>query len=93
MTLHITTHGDALRPRRVAVATGLAVVITAATTLVHLGTDLDATVRVDYVLISSICAAGAISTLLAGVLTYRSALVMQELTQTRSELARISRTD
>jgi diguanylate cyclase (GGDEF)-like protein len=95
MTLQITTHGDALRhtARRVAVATSLAVVITAATTLVHLGIDLDASVPVGYVMISSICAAGAISTLLAGVLTYRSALVMRELTQTRSELARISRTD
>jgi diguanylate cyclase (GGDEF)-like protein len=95
MTLRITTHDDALRhtARRVAVAASLAVAITVATTLVLLGTDLDATVRVGYVLITSICAAGAIATLLAGALTYRSTLVMQELTQTRSELARISRTD
>jgi diguanylate cyclase (GGDEF)-like protein len=95
MTIHITTHGDALRhtARRVALAAGLSIAITVVTILVQLGTDLDATVRVGYVMISSICAAGAIATLLAGALTYRSALVMQELTQTRSELARISRTD
>jgi diguanylate cyclase (GGDEF)-like protein len=67
--------------------------MTAATTLLHLGTDLDASVRVGYVLISSICAAVAISALLAAALTYRSALLMQELTLTRSELSRISRTD
>jgi PleD family two-component response regulator len=34
-----------------------------------------------------------ISALLAGGLSYRSALVMQELTLTRAELLRISRTD
>ena len=95
MTIHITSHDDVLRhtARRVALAATLAVVITAATVLAQFGSDLDATVPVGYIMISSICAAAAISTLLAGALSYRSALVMQELTQTRSELARISHTD
>jgi diguanylate cyclase (GGDEF)-like protein len=95
MTVQITTHADALRhtARRVAVAAGLSVAITAATLLMDLGTNLDATVRVGYVMIASICAAGAISTLLAGIMTYRSALLMQELMLTRSELAQMSRTD
>jgi diguanylate cyclase (GGDEF)-like protein len=95
MPIQITTHGDALRhtARRVVVAASLAVVMTAATMLLHLGTDLDASVRVGYVMISSICAAVAISALLAGALTYRSALLMQELTLTRSELSRLSHTD
>lgn len=95
MTIEINTHGDVLRHTagRVAVATTLAIAITVVTVLVQLGTDMDATIRVGYVMLSSIFAAGAIAMLLTGALTYRSALVMQELTQTRSELTRISRTD
>jgi diguanylate cyclase (GGDEF)-like protein len=95
MTIQITTHDDVLRhtARRVGLAAGLSVAITAATLLGQFGTDLDATIRVSYVMISGICAAGAISALLAGALTYRSALVMRELTQARSELAHISCTD
>jgi diguanylate cyclase (GGDEF)-like protein len=95
MTFQITTHADVLRhtARRVVLASGLAILITTVTALMHLGTDMDATVRVGYVLISSVCAAAAISTLLTGALTYRSALVTQELTRTRSELARLSHTD
>lgn len=95
MTFQIRTHRDVLRhtARRVVLATGLAVIITTVTALLHLGTDMDAPVRVGYVLVSSICAAAAISTLLTGALTYRSALVTQELTRTRSELARLSHTD
>lgn len=95
MTIQITTHRDALRHTvsRVVVATSLSIALTVVVIVVQLGTDLDATVRVGYVMISSICAAGAIAMLLTGILTYRSATVMQELTQTRMELARISRTD
>ena len=95
MTSQITTHGDVLRHtgRRIVVASGLAVIITTVTALVQFGTDMDATVRVGYVMTSSICAACAISILLAGVLTYRSGLVTQELTRTRSELSRLSYTD
>ena len=95
MTFQITTRGDALRhtARRVAVAVSLTVVMTAVTILLHLGTDLDAGVRVGYVIFSSICAATAISAVLAGALSFRSALLMRDLTLARSELARISHTD
>jgi diguanylate cyclase (GGDEF)-like protein len=95
MTIQITTHSDVLRHTagRVAVAVGLTIVMTLASTLLHLGTDLDATVRVDYVIIASLCAATTISAMLAGGLSYRSALLMQELTRARSELSHISRTD
>jgi diguanylate cyclase (GGDEF)-like protein len=95
MTIQIHTRGDALRhtARRVAVAVSLAVVMTAVTTLVNLGTNLDATIRVGQVITSSICVAAAISAILAAALTYRSALLMQELTLTRSELSRLSHTD
>jgi diguanylate cyclase (GGDEF)-like protein len=95
MTFQITTRGDALRHTagRVAVAVGLTIVMTAATVLLHLGTDLDAGIRVGDVLFASICAATAISAALAGALSFRSALLMRDLTLARSELARISRTD
>jgi diguanylate cyclase (GGDEF)-like protein len=95
MTFQITTRGDALRhtARRVAVAVSLTVVMVTVTTLLHLGTDFDASVRVGDVMFNSICAAVAISTVLAAGLTYRSALLMRDLTLARSELSRLSHTD
>ncbi len=95
MTVQITTHRDVLRhtARRVSVAVGLTLVLTAAITLMHLGTNPSALVRVGDVMIMSICAATMISAVLSGIMTYRSALLMQELTLTRSELSRISQTD
>jgi diguanylate cyclase (GGDEF)-like protein len=62
-------------------------------TLGEFGTDLDATVRVGLVLTSYMIISVVISALLTSALTYRSALVMQELNLTRAELLRISRTD
>jgi diguanylate cyclase (GGDEF)-like protein len=95
MTLHISTHGDALRhtARRIGLASALAVVFTATAVLMQMGTDLDATVRVGFVLVSNICTAGAIASLLTGALAYRSSLVMRDLTLARSELSRLSHTD
>ena len=95
MTFQITTRGDALRHTfgRVVVAVSLTVVMTAATMLLQLGTDLDASVGVGEVIFSTICAAVAISAVLAGGLSFRSALLMRDLTLARSELARISHTD
>jgi len=95
MTIQITTHRDVLRHtvRRVAVAVGLTIVMTVATTLLHFGTNPAALVRVDDVIIMSLCAAASVSAALSGIMTYSSALLMQELTLTRSELSRISQTD
>ena len=95
MSIQITTHKDVLRhtARRVAVATGLTIALTLVTTILTLGTNLDALVRVDYVILMSLCAATSISASLSGVLSYRSALLMQQLTLMRGELARISQTD
>src|SRR3977135_299646 len=95
MTIQITTHRDVLRhtARRVAVAVGLTIVMTLAITLLHLGTNPAALVRVDDVIIMSLCAATSVSATLSGIMTYRSALLMQELTLTRSELSRLSHTD
>lgn len=95
MSTQIITRSDALRhtAKRAGLAVGLTVVMTAAVTILDLGTDLNAPVRTGYVMFTSIGVAAAISSLLAGVLIYRSALLMQQLTLTRAELLRISETD
>jgi diguanylate cyclase (GGDEF)-like protein len=95
MSFHITTPKDVLRhtARRVAVASGLSVVMTSAITLLTLGTNPDALVPVGFVIIMSLAAATTISASLSGALSYRSALLMQQLTLMRGELARISQTD
>ena len=91
----IQTQREVLRhtARRVAIAVSLTAVMTLATVTMQLGTDPDAVVRVGHVLTLSLCAAIAISAFLSGTLSYRSALLMKELTLTRAELFRISRTD
>jgi diguanylate cyclase (GGDEF)-like protein len=95
MSHQITTRGDAVRhtAKRAGLAVGLTVIMTAAITVMDLGTDLNAPVATGYVMFTSIGAAAAISTLLAGILIYRSALLTQQLTLTRAELSRISETD
>ena len=95
MTIQITTHSDVLRHtvRRVSVAVGLTIVMTTTILLLHLGTDPAALIPVGNIIIVSICVATAVSAAISGIMTYRSALLMQELTLTRSELSRISQTD
>jgi len=95
VTIQIKTHRDVLRHtgKRVAIAAGVTLVMTATTLLAHLGTDFSATVSVGEILIFSLCIATLISTSLSGALSYRSGLLMRELTLTRSELSRISQTD
>ncbi len=95
MTIQISTHDDVLlhTARRVAVTAGLTIAMTATLLLLQFGTDFNATVTVGYIIGFGLWAATLISSLLAGILTYRSALLMQELTLTRGELARISQTD
>src|SRR5262245_2297697 len=95
VTIQIATHGDVLRHtgKCMAIAGSLTIVMTVTTLLLHLGTDFSATVSVDYIIGFSLCIGTAISTSLSGAMSYRSARRMQELTLTRSELARISQTD
>jgi diguanylate cyclase (GGDEF)-like protein len=95
MSIQITTHNDVLRHTagRVAVASGLSIVLTLAVTLVNLGTNPAALVPVGHVIIMSLLAAITISAALSGVLSYRSARLMRQLTLMRSELSRISQTD
>jgi diguanylate cyclase (GGDEF)-like protein len=95
MTIQLITHGDALRhtAMRVVVAVSLTVALTLAMTLMQFGTDLDASVRAGFVTASVVGIGVIVSALLTAGLSYRSALVMRELTLTRAELLRISRTD
>ena len=65
---------------------GLTVILTLALCLLQFGTDPEAFVRAGFVTKSSIMISMIISGLLTAVLSYRSALVMRELTRTRAEL-------
>jgi diguanylate cyclase (GGDEF)-like protein len=78
---------------RVVVAVGLTIALTSAMTLMQFGTDPDASVRAGFVTVSVIGIGVIVSALLTAGLSYRSALVMQELALTRAEMSRISRTD
>ncbi|MGQ0686805.1 GGDEF domain-containing protein [Bradyrhizobium sp.] len=95
MSIQITTHGDVLRhtARRVAVASSLSIVLTTAIVLTYLGSNPAALVRTGDVIVMSLVAATAISAMLSGILSYRSARLMQQLTLMRCELSRISQTD
>ncbi|MEH2506662.1 diguanylate cyclase (GGDEF)-like protein [Bradyrhizobium sp. AZCC 1578] len=95
MATDIITHRDALRhtATRSAVSVGLTVVLTLSFCLLQFGSDPDAFVRAGFVTTSSIMISMTISGLLTAALSYRSALMMRELTLTRAELQRISGTD
>jgi diguanylate cyclase (GGDEF)-like protein len=95
MTIQLITHRDVLRhtAMRVAVAVSLTIALTLAMTLLQFGTDPDASVRAGFVTASVIGIGVIVSALLTAGLSYRSALVMQELALTRAELLRVSRTD
>ncbi|MBI5262646.1 MAG: GGDEF domain-containing protein [Bradyrhizobium sp.] len=95
MSIQISTHGDVLRhtARRVATAVGLTLLMAGSMLLLHFGPDFDATVRVGHMDVFSLVIAAAISAALTAFLSYRSALLMRELTLTRAELSRISQTD
>jgi diguanylate cyclase (GGDEF)-like protein len=95
MTIQLITRKDVLRhtAMRVVVAVSLTIALTLAMTLMQFGTDPDASVRAGFVTRSVIGIGVIVSALLTAGLSYRSALVMQELALTRAELLRISRTD
>jgi diguanylate cyclase (GGDEF)-like protein len=95
MANEIITHSDALRHTAVrsAVSVGLTVVLTLALCLLQFGPDPEAFIRAGFVTKSSIMISMIISGLLTAGLSYRSALVMRELTRARAELQRISGTD
>ena len=95
MSFQIATDTDVVRQtiRRVAVATGISMAMTATITLMSFGGNPDALVRVGDVIVLSMCAATIISAVISGILSYRSARLLKELTVMRRELSRISQTD
>lgn len=95
MSFQITTDTDVVRRtiRRVAVSTGISIVMTGTTLVMSLGSNPDALISVGSVMLLGMCAATIIPAVISGILSYRSARLLQELTLTRSELSRISQTD
>jgi len=95
MAIQIITRADVLRhtAMRIVVAVSLTAALTLALTVMQLGTDPDAHVSVGFVAASVLGFGVIVAALLAGGLSYRSALMMQELSLTRAELLHLSRTD
>ena len=95
MAIRIENHGDVIRytARRTSGAVGVSVVMTVIMILAYFGTDLAAHVTVRSVLTFGLFAGVFITSIVCGVMTYRSGLLMLELTHARRELARISQTD
>jgi diguanylate cyclase (GGDEF)-like protein len=95
MTIQLITHADVLRhtAMRIVVAVSLTIALTLAMTVMQFGTDPDASVRAGFVTASVLGFGVIVAALLTGGLSYRSALVMQELALTRAELLHLSRTD
>jgi diguanylate cyclase (GGDEF)-like protein len=95
MKIEISTHRDALRhtAKRVAIAVCSTVLLTLALTAITFGVDPDTTIRLGSIAAHGVLIGMIIATLLTGVLTYRSSVLMRELNGARSALLRISQTD
>jgi diguanylate cyclase (GGDEF)-like protein len=95
MKHEIFTHTDVLRHTaiRVAVAVCSTVVLTLFMMAITFGTDPGTNIRLDHAVSYGVAIGAIIAALLAGGLTYRSGLLMQELSLARAELLLISRTD
>lgn len=93
--MHINTVRDAIKYtlKEALVATSLAIMLVVAGSTMQFGADFNATVRVGYVINSNFCTVLIIAPLLTGLLAYRATRLMRELTLTRAELFRLSRTD
>ncbi|MCG6203269.1 GGDEF domain-containing protein [Rhodopseudomonas sp. HC1] len=91
----IVTRYDVMRytAGRVAIAGGLTALVTMGFLITDLGTNETALVPVGTVAHASMTVALTVSILLSGVMSYRSAKLMQQLALTRAELIRVSRTD
>jgi diguanylate cyclase (GGDEF)-like protein len=95
MKLQIDTHRDALRHTggRVAIAVGATVILAIIMTAVVFGVDPERPVRLATVTVFGVVVGSIISALLAGIQTYRSALLMLELSRAKADLLKMSRTD
>uniref|UniRef100_Q07K06 diguanylate cyclase n=1 Tax=Rhodopseudomonas palustris (strain BisA53) TaxID=316055 RepID=Q07K06_RHOP5 len=95
MPSQVVTRRDAIRyaAGRVAITVSLTATVTSVAVIAHLGADPSVTVPVGMVTASAIMVSVVVSTLLSGALSYRSALLLQQLTKAQAELLRVSRTD
>jgi len=95
VSTQIFTHKDVIRHTagRVAIAVSLTVAISWIMTIVQLGTDPNATVRVGYVMVSVVVVGAIVAALLTSGLAYYTGLMIRELTITRAEMQRISCSD
>lgn len=95
MPVQLATHRDVFRyvAGRAAVTLLLTVLMSATAAMLQFGADLSAMVPVGRVLIFVVVSSAAVSTLLSGALSYRSALLLRQLTLAEAELKRLARTD
>jgi diguanylate cyclase (GGDEF)-like protein len=95
MAIQIDTRRDVLRHtgRRMITATCLSVAMVTSMLLLYFGFDLEVRITVGQALTFVVLAAGFIAMTVCAILTYRSGLLMMELTHARRELAHISQTD
>jgi diguanylate cyclase (GGDEF)-like protein len=95
MKIEISTQGDILRhtAQRVVFAILSTVILTLVMLGVTFGTDPDTYIRLGLVASHVLLIGIVIAALLAGTMTYRSAILMRELNLARRELVRISHTD
>jgi diguanylate cyclase (GGDEF)-like protein len=95
MAIQIDTRRDVLRHtgRRMITATCLSVAMVTSMLLLYFGFDLEVRITVGQALTFVVLAGGFIATTVCAILTYRSGLLMMELTHARRELAHISQTD
>jgi diguanylate cyclase (GGDEF)-like protein len=91
----IRTHRDAIlhTVRRMIIAVAGAVVLAGGLVLLMLGTNFTATVPVGFVFKDGVVIAALVSAVLCAALTYRSGLLMLELSKAKAVVAELSRTD
>jgi diguanylate cyclase (GGDEF)-like protein len=95
VSIQIVTHKDVVRHTvgRVVIVVSLTVAVSWMMTIMQLGTDPNASVRVGYVTVSVIIVGAIVAALLTSAFAYHTALMMQKLTLTRVEMQRVSCTD
>jgi diguanylate cyclase (GGDEF)-like protein len=95
MRIEINSRRDALRhtAKRVAIAVVSTVVLTVTMIAAFFGVDRASCVPLGMVAMSGFAIGTSISALLAGILTFRSALLMLELNRAKADLLKMSRTD
>lgn len=95
MATEINTHGDMLRHAAVQAGTAcfLTLLMTPIFLAVQFGLDPTQLMTVGSAFSSALLTGGAVSAILAAILSYRSTILMRDLTMARKELFRLSRTD